>query len=71
MTAEQRPMNIAEYSIRKRIVTYLMCFLMMAGGLYAYEKIGRLEDPEFTIKDALVLTPYRARRPMRSRKSAM
>lgn len=51
-------MNIAEYSIRKRIVTYLMCFLMMAGGLYAYEKIGRLEDPEFTIKDALVLTPY-------------
>ena len=47
-------MNIAEYSIRKRIVTYLMCFLMMAGGLYAYEKIGRLEDPEFTIKDALV-----------------
>ncbi|HOD49760.1 MAG TPA: efflux RND transporter permease subunit [Candidatus Hydrogenedentes bacterium] len=51
-------MNIAEYSIRKRVITYLMCFLMMAGGLYAYVKIGRLEDPEFTIKDALVLTPY-------------
>ena len=30
----------------------------MAGGLLAYVKMGKLEDAPFTIKQALVLTPY-------------
>src|SRR6185295_433675 len=28
------------------------------GGFVAYMKMGRLEDPEFTIKEALIITPY-------------
>ena len=28
------------------------------GGIWSYQNIGRLEDPEFTIKEALVITPY-------------
>src|SRR5690606_2152586 len=32
--------------------------LVAIGGMIAYEKMGRLEDPEFTIKQALVVTPY-------------
>ena len=31
---------------------------MIAGGLFAYEGMGRLEDPEFTIKDAQIITQY-------------
>lgn len=31
---------------------------MVFGGLYSYSNLGRLEDPEFTIKDALIITRY-------------
>ena len=32
--------------------------LILAGGLFSYIKMGKLEDAPFTIKQALVLTPY-------------
>ena len=31
---------------------------VLVGGIVAYQNIGRLEDPEFTIKEALIVTPY-------------
>lgn len=31
---------------------------MLVGGIVAYKKLGRLEDPEFTIKEALIVTPH-------------
>lgn len=51
-------MNIAEYAIRKKTVTLVLTFLLVGGGFLSYEKLGRLEDPEFTIKDALIITNY-------------
>jgi multidrug efflux pump subunit AcrB len=51
-------MNIAELSIRNRTVTLVLALVMLGGGLLAYQGMSRLEDPEFTIKDALVITPY-------------
>ena len=35
-----------------------MIFVIIVGGLIAYQRMGRLEDPEFTIKEALIITPY-------------
>jgi multidrug efflux pump subunit AcrB len=35
-----------------------MTLIFIVGGIYAYQNLGRLEDPEFTIKQALVVTPY-------------
>jgi multidrug efflux pump subunit AcrB len=32
--------------------------MAILGGIIAYQNIGRLEDPEFTIKQALIITPY-------------
>jgi multidrug efflux pump subunit AcrB len=51
-------MNIAEFSIKKKIITLVMTFLFIGGGIFSYEKLGRLEDPEFTIKDAQIITSY-------------
>ncbi|UZP67197.1 efflux RND transporter permease subunit [Desulfovibrio mangrovi] len=51
-------MNIAEFSIRKRVSTLALTFALILGGLAAYTSMGRLEDPEFTIKDAQVITMY-------------
>ena len=31
---------------------------VLVGGIVAYQQMGRLEDPEFTIKEALIITPY-------------
>ncbi|BFM14010.1 efflux RND transporter permease subunit [Maricurvus nonylphenolicus] len=51
-------MNVAEYSIQKKTVTMVMTVLMLVGGIMAFNGLSRLEDPEFTIKDALVVTQY-------------
>lgn len=51
-------MNFAEIAIRKRVVTLVFTFLFVGGGIAAFQGMSRLEDPEFTIKDALVVTPY-------------
>lgn len=51
-------MNIAAVAIRKKTVTLVLTVGLIVGGIIAYQKLGRLEDPEFTIKDALVITPY-------------
>src|SRR5205807_3482568 len=36
----------------------ILMFLVLLGGVVAYRNLGRLEDPEFTIKEALIITPY-------------
>ena len=35
-----------------------MTILMVVVGWIAFNNLSRLEDPEFTIKEAVVLTPY-------------
>lgn len=51
-------MNIGEYSVRNPVVSWLLVVIMVGGGLLAYESIGKLEDPPFTIKVAKIITPY-------------
>jgi len=51
-------MNIAERSIQNRTVTLVLTVVAIVGGLVAFSGLARLEDPEFTIKEALVITPY-------------
>ena len=51
-------MNLAEYSIRKKTVTLVLTVMLVLGGIISFGKIGMLEDPEFTIKDAVVITAY-------------
>jgi multidrug efflux pump subunit AcrB len=50
--------NIGELSIRNNQVVFAAVLLIVAGGVVAYRNLGRLEDPEFTIKEALIITPY-------------
>ncbi|WP_455584360.1 efflux RND transporter permease subunit [Bacteroides sp.] len=51
-------MKTIKYFLQKRAVTLLLLFLVLAGGLFSYAKMGKLEDAPFTIKQAMVLTPY-------------
>ena len=51
-------MKLIKYFLQRRSVTILLLLLVLADGIFAYIKMGKLEDAPFTIKQALVLTPY-------------
>ncbi len=51
-------MNPGEFSVKNDRMVLVAMALAIVGGIIAYLNIGRLEDPEFTIKQALIITPY-------------
>jgi multidrug efflux pump subunit AcrB len=51
-------MNLAEWTIRKSLLSWVITILFLVVGWQSYQKLSRLEDPEFTIKDAVIMTPY-------------
>jgi multidrug efflux pump subunit AcrB len=51
-------MDIAKASIKSPVNTWLLIIICFIGGLIGLSEIGRLEDPSFTIKAAMVVTPY-------------
>jgi multidrug efflux pump subunit AcrB len=51
-------MNIAEVSIHKSVITWTMTIVLIVVVVISFQNMSRLEDPEFTIKDAIVATPY-------------
>ena len=50
--------GIAAYFIRNRIISWMIALIFLIGGINAFLGLGRLEDPAFTIKDAMVITSY-------------
>lgn len=51
-------LEIARSAIERPVNTWLLVLLCFIGGLWGLNTVGRLEDPAFTIKQALVVTPY-------------
>ncbi|PMH43797.1 multidrug transporter AcrB [Vibrio sp. 10N.286.49.B3] len=51
-------MNAAIFSIKNKVITWMVIILMTLGGVISFSKLGQLEQPEFTIKLALVITAY-------------
>lgn len=51
-------MNIARYAIEKKAVTIVFILTTLIGGISSYFALGQLEDPEFTIKTAVIYTIY-------------
>ncbi|MCR9129715.1 MAG: efflux RND transporter permease subunit [Alphaproteobacteria bacterium] len=56
--APRGPDNLARLSIEKPVITWLIILFCLFGGLWGFNTVGRLEDPAFTIKEAIVVTPY-------------
>jgi multidrug efflux pump subunit AcrB len=51
-------MSLPALAIEKKTVTLFVVFLLLGGGIFSYLKLGQLEDPDFTIKTAVVITQY-------------
>ncbi|MEM7682388.1 MAG: efflux RND transporter permease subunit [Planctomycetota bacterium] len=51
-------MNLAKFAVEKQTVTVFTTVLALLAGVASFFTLGQLEDPEFTIKNATVLTTY-------------
>jgi len=51
-------MSIARAAIRRPVAVWLAIIFCLFGGLWGLSSVGRLEDPSFTLKTALVFVPY-------------
>src|SRR5262245_24336034 len=51
-------MNPGVFSVNNNRIIFTAMLLAVIGGDMGYMNLGRLEDPEFTIKQALIITPY-------------
>ncbi|MGR5067318.1 MULTISPECIES: efflux RND transporter permease subunit VmeI [Vibrio] len=50
--------GIAAYFIRNRVISWMVALIFLIGGVASFFGLGRLEDPAFTIKDAMIVTSY-------------
>ncbi|SMF51259.1 Multidrug efflux pump subunit AcrB [Tistlia consotensis] len=50
--------NLSALAVRERAVTLFFILLLVAAGAYAFLKLGRAEDPSFTIKTLTVTTAW-------------
>ena len=51
-------MNIGIFAIKNRLITMIVILASLYGGWFAYENMPRFEDPEFTIRTAVIVTQY-------------
>lgn len=58
MSENTSAMSLARLSIEKPVLTWIVILFCVLGGLHGFFNVGRLEDPAFTIKQAIVFTPY-------------
>ena len=58
-------MNSAEWAIARGRFVGFVVLLVIAVGVLAYTRLGQLEDPEFTIRTAVVYTQYPGARAVR------
>ncbi|MET0173380.1 MAG: efflux RND transporter permease subunit [Agrobacterium vaccinii] len=51
-------LNLSAIAVRERAVTLFFIILLALAGIYAFVKLGRAEDPSFTIKTLTVTTVW-------------
>jgi multidrug efflux pump subunit AcrB len=51
-------LNLSAIAVRERAVTLFFILLLVAAGAYAFVKLGRAEDPGFTIKNLTVTAAW-------------
>ncbi|KJF94490.1 efflux RND transporter permease subunit [Photobacterium angustum] len=50
--------DIATYFIKNKVISWMLTLIFLVGGTFSFFGLGQLEDPAFTIKDAMVVTSY-------------
>lgn len=51
-------MNVSKYALGNKTLIIFMIFVLVFGGVFAFWKMSKLEDPEVRVKQAVVVTVY-------------
>lgn len=46
--------NLTEWSLKHKQLVYFFVFLVFVSGIFSYQKLGRMEDPDFVIRQMVV-----------------
>lgn len=50
--------KLVEFGLQYKAVMMLITVIIVIGGIFSFFSLGRLEDPPFSVKSALVITQY-------------
>src|SRR5271166_3782167 len=50
--------KLVEFGLQNKAMMALITAIIVFGGIYSFFALGRLEDPPFSVKSALVITQY-------------
>ena len=50
--------NLTEVSLKNKGLVWYFIIILLIGGIFSYEKLGRMEDPQFTIRQMLVTAAW-------------
>ncbi|UCG73286.1 MAG: efflux RND transporter permease subunit [Chromatiales bacterium] len=51
-------MNLTSFALEREALANFLVFLIVAGGIFSFFTLGKLEDPDFTVKTGVVITQY-------------
>ena len=51
-------MNLTSFALERKTLTNFLVFLIVVGGVFSFSTLGRLEDPDFTVKVGAIITQY-------------
>jgi multidrug efflux pump subunit AcrB len=51
-------MNLTRFALEKNVLVHFVVVVLVVGGILSFATMGRLEDPDFTIKTAVIVTGY-------------
>lgn len=51
-------MNLGKWALANSKLVYFVVAVLIAGGLYSYDRMSKLEDPAIKVKQAMVVTTY-------------
>ena len=46
--------NLTEVSLKNKVLVWYFILVTAIGGIFCYNKLGRMEDPQFTIREMVV-----------------
>lgn len=50
--------GVAGFFMRNGVIAWMVTLILLLGGINSFFKLGQLEDPDFTVKNAIVVTLY-------------
>ena len=51
-------MDFGKWALKNKKLLYFLIFVLVVGGFFAFYNMSKLEDPEITVRKAMIVTTY-------------